>query len=225
MKKILLAGLIAFTMVALAGSAAAWNIDINAHVTDADVDISASASDATWDGFYGFDTTAGVDGNGDIKIWGSSCKDKLTTKVSGEGELYATQTMLVTGCLVDCGEEPCNECPDYVYGAASGAAIDGEGSIKLKSDVLNRRGDHTQKLKVYGAGDFTAGMAVAYQIEGQEPVAHAMGATGVNVNFCAYGATAFDASSGEADGFFTAYMWFHDPGCVEDDCQPCPGCK
>jgi len=229
MNKILIAGLIAFTMVAVAGSAAAWMIDIDAKVWDADVDVTAGVAvgdplkDNDW---YAFGTTAGVDGSGHIEIFGSECKDKISTDVHtkeymGESDIYATQTMLVGGCLVDCAEEPCNDCPTYVYGAAAGATISGNGEINLDSNYQDRHYDQAQDLKVHGEGDFTAGMMTLSLIEGSDPVAHAMGAYGGNVNFCAFGHTEFEANNGGASGVFGAFMWYEDEPC---GCPTEPGC-
>jgi len=231
MNKILIAGLITFTMVALAGSAVAWKLDVEANVTDADVDISAGVAYQAPTEEYVYTTTAGVDGSGTIEISGSSNeKDgkwdslKTTVTTTDDGTLiYATQTMLVAGCLVDCGTTPC-DCPGYLYYAASGASINGQGEIELRSDVVDDNSDNEQKLRANGEGDFTAGMLVYYQVEGEKPVAHAMGAYGVGVSFCAKGETDFNTDNGQAGGYFGAKMNFQDEGCPcpDPECPECP---
>jgi len=228
MNKILIAGLIALTMVIVTGSAVAWKLDVEANVTDADVDISAEVAYQAPTEEYVYTTTAGVDGSGTIEISGSSDEidgkwDSLKTTVKttdDDTSIYATQTMLVAGCLVDCGTSPC-DCPGYLYYAASGASIDGQGEIELRSDVVDDNSDNEQKLIAHGEGDFTAGMLIAYQVEGQEPVVHAMGAYGVSVHFCAKGETDFNTDNAQADGYFGAMMNFLDEECLCPDPE-CP---
>ena len=112
MKKIVI-GLIAFAMVAMTGSALAWDIGVTIGVEDAKVDITATATDDD----YILAASAGVDGTGDICIQGEGDSDGgyLITGVSGRGELYAAQGLGIAGCLIECTEEPCDECPDYLY--------------------------------------------------------------------------------------------------------------
>ena len=223
MKKIII-GLIAFAMVTFTGSAIAWDVDITIGVQDTNVDITATAT--TDD--YVLATAAGVDGTGQIGIHGEGDSESgyMITGVSGEGELYAAQGLGSTGCLADCGEEPCDECPDYEYGATSGATINGQGEIILAQAV----GYDTQKgnvngqiLVVRGEGDFTAGMMSSLWIEEMgEPVNHAMGTYGENVKFCAFGIHGMDTSDGTNAGYFTTDMNFLDEGCEGNDCSPDP---
>jgi len=54
-------------------------------------------------------------------------------------------------------------------------------------------------------------------IEGmEEPIDHAMGAYGTNVDFHVFGIQAMDDSNGTNAGFFTVDMSFNDPGCEEE---------
>jgi len=233
MKKILLIALIAFSLVAT-GSAMAWRIDIEAHVSQATMDLQASATGTDWDDdSYLFATTAGVDGTGKIDIFGQGYarndQGKLETEVWSRAgaSMYATQTLMTEGCLVECpDDEPCYECPDYVYGAGSGATIDGTGSIYLGSGENVFCGKTGQILTVHGEGDFTAGMTSTLWVDDLEPVSHTMGAFGENVDFCAFGIQGIDNGNGANNGFFTATMSFQDdpcPGetCDDDDCDPC----
>jgi len=222
MNKILIAGLIAFTMVAVAGSAAAWYVDVEGQFWDAKVDIQLAVDGTNDEEEYDFTSTVGGNGNFGIDIEGNGYKDKLDTDVwttCGGASIYATQTMFVTGCLEDCQTgEPCPDCPEYGYFAAQGATIDGYGSIDLDQKVDNKCNDHEQELDVWGYGTFTAGMLVAYQIEDCDPVVHAMGAMGTNVGFFASGETDFDENDGAADGSFITMMGFYDCPCPE--CGP-----
>lgn len=229
MKKILLIAFIAFGLVAT-GSAMAWKVDIDAHVHDATLDMQFETTGEDFDGdAYLFGTTAGVDGTGNIDIYGRGHWNNdmgfLTTEVESRkgADMYATQTLGVQGCLIDCAEEPCNECPEYTYVASSGATIDGTGKIFLAEgeNVGFCDNYNGQVLAVHGEGDFTAGMGSTLWIGDEEPVTHAMGAWGENVEFCAFGIQGMDNSDGENSGYFTAHMSFNDDGCPEDDCDDC----
>lgn len=215
MKKILFASLVAFCLVAT-GSAMAWKVDIDAHVHDATLDLQfeTTGTDRDGDSYY-FATTAGVDGTGNIDIFGHGhwCRDRgtLITEVESRkgGSLYATQTLGTRGCLTDC-------CERYSYVAGSGATIDGTGKIFLaEGENVGICRDHYngQILMVHGEGDFTAGMGSTLWVGDQEPVSHAMGAWGDNAEFCAFGIQGMDNSDGENMGFFTATMHFHDNDC------------
>lgn len=222
MKKVLIAGLIAFALLAVGGTASAWYVDVEGEVCDAalDIQLELTGDVAEEEEEYTFWTTAGVDGSGMVDIFGHGCKDFVDTKVMGEGSIYATQTMIVDGCLEDCGEGLC-ECPEYVYGATQTAKVDGMGMIDMCTQADDRKDDHHQELFVMGHGDFTAGMGVAYQIEDQDPVIHAMGALGTNVGFSAMGKTTFDETDGDANGWFMVGMGFQDEGCIQE-CPDCP---
>jgi hypothetical protein len=232
MKKVLIAGLVAFALVAIGGKAMAWNVDISGDVYDATVDIQVEVSGTDDEEEYTMWTTVGVDGNGGIDLEGSSGGKNpwLDTDVwtyCGGATIYATQTMLVTGCLEDCPTEPCGDCPEYVYFAHHTATIDGKGKIDLDQQIDDSNNDHEQDLDMWGKGDFTAGMLVSYQIEGCDPVTHAMGATGTNVGFWAAGETDFNENTGQADGGFIAIMGYCDPSCPvceEEPCEPCIPC-
>ena len=229
MKKVLLAGLVAFALVAVGGTASAWYVDLEGEFWDAAVDVSLAVDGTHEEEVYIMTTAVGGIGDFGIDIEGSSCRDKLDTDVwtsrcGDGGYIYAEQTMLVTGCLERCGEGQC-ECPDYVYYAAQGATVNGKGLIDLDQNVDDRRNDHEQELDVFGKGDFTAGMLVMYQIEGCDPVTHAMGAFGTNVGFWASGETDFDENTGHADGHFITMMGFCDPSCPVCTEEPCPPCN
>ena len=223
MKKIII-GLIAFAMVTFTGSAIAWDVDITIGVQDTNVDITATATTNN----YVLATAAGVDGTGQIGVHGEGDSEGgyMITGVSGEGELYAAQGLGSTGSLVDCDEEPCDECPDYEYSATSSAAINGQGTIILAqaAGYDTQKGNiNAQILAAHGEGDFTAGMMSRLWVEGmEEPVGHAMGATGQNVGFCVFGIHGMDTGDGTNAGYFTADMNFLDEGCDGNDCSPNP---
>lgn len=216
MKKIL-AGFIAFTMLALAGSAAAWDINVQIDVQDADVNVNAAATGEN----YIFVTAAGVDGTGKINIHGTGGDNQgvLLTRVQShdqDTDIYAYQGLGVKGCLVECGEEPCNECPEYMYTAESSAALHGQGEIFITGIVSHNLSG--QIFYTYGEGDFTAGMISNLWIEDQQPVTHAMGIYGKGVGFYAFGVQGMDPTDGTNAGMFTADMQFLNPGCDTPDC-------
>ena len=227
MKKILLASLVAFCLIAT-GSSMAWKIDLDSHVRDAKLDLQFSTTGTDWDGdSYLFATTAGVDGYGKIDIdgHGYARRDQgtLTTEVKSRdgGAIYATQTLGTRGCLEDCAERPCCDVPRYSYYAESFAAIDGTGKIFLTEGENVRiccDNYNGQILKVHGEGDFKAGLGSTLWVGDQEPVSHQMGAWGENVEFCAFGIQGMDNSDGANGGFFTAKMHFCDPPCPEPPC-------
>jgi len=217
MRKIIIP-LIAFAMVTFTGSAIAWDIDIGIGVQDSDVEITASATTEN----YTLASSAGVDGTGQISIHGEGDSESgyMLTGVEGEGELYASQGIGARGCLVDCGEEPCDDCPDYEYGATSSAAINGQGTIMLAqaAGYDTQQGNvNAQVLVVQGHGDFIAGMMSSLLIEGmEEPVNHTMGTYGENVEFCAFGIHGMLTTNGTNAGYFTTDMNFlNEEGCEE----------
>ena len=233
MKKILIAGLVAFALVAVTGAASAWYVDIESQVWDANLDLQLSVAGEVSgeEEVYGIATNAGVHGDGIIDIWGSGQSEKMKVTVRtpgghcarGDGYIYADTTMLVGGCLEGCPDD-C-DCPQYLYGASAGAEIDGNGIIKIETNVDAdcTTDDHEQTLFAHGAGDFEAGMMVGYQIDDCDPVVHAMGATGKNVVFGAAGQTGFNEVYGDSHGGFIAVMGFCDPSCqvCNDDVCEC----
>ena len=175
MKKAVI-GLITFALIAMNGSAFAWDVDVTISVEDASVDLTATAT--TDDYILG--TAAGIEGTGQIGVHGEGDNESghLITGVSGAGRLYASQALGSAGCLVDCVEEQCDNCPEYQYGAASYATINGAGAIILTqaAGYDTQNGNVTgQILIVRGVGDFTAGMMSSLWIEGmEESVIHTM---------------------------------------------------
>jgi len=208
---------------ALAGINMDWMIDVDIDLTDAEVGLGATHDDDSI--HYG--TEAMIMGSGEIGIigFGDGIQGRLLTSVKGEDstKLYAASGLGVAGCLVDCAEEPCNECPDYMYFTFSlGKIKHGSGEIFIaESANLNTQKLGTvngQVLAVHGEGDFDAYMETDLWIGDEEPLSHVMGAYGQNVEFCAFGITGMNTDSGENVGFFTANMHFNDPG-------PCPEIK
>ena len=216
MRKIIIA-LIAFAMLTFTGSAIAWDVNIGIGVQDADVEITASATTEN----YVLESSAGVDGTGQIGIHGEGDSESgyMLTGVEGEGKLYAYQGIGARGCLADCGEEPCDECPDYEYRATSSAAINGQGTIMLAQAANNtQQGNvNAQVLVVQGHGDFVVGMMSSLLIEGmEEPVNHTMGTYGENVGFCTFGIHGMLTTDGTNAGYFTTDMNFlNEEGCEE----------
>jgi len=234
MKKIILAGLVAFTLLSISGTASAfmWYDFNHVHIRDADVEITASVHDTEDDREYWLDVVAGVEGSGEIDMWGNQGIEAIDTDVEtegcGESHIYASEQMFVTGCLTDCCLGDCCECPTYEYLAYQSADITGRGKIDLDSNVENGD-DNTQELDVCGRGTFTAGLMVDYDIiypdgddcdEDPDVVneLHIMGAGGTNVKFNADGDTWFDVYDGDAGGQFSAWLRFRDCGCDDGGC-------
>jgi len=233
MKKVLIAGLVAFSLVLIGGSAMAWHIDSDIDVVDAGVYVEAGHTDNDWNYFA---TVAGVDGTGAINIHGGEpghflgIDSGLGTMVCvQDGSGHASQYMAVSGCLPECcvcDDEQCGFCPEYGYKANAYATVDGQGMIAIASvEGLGRDctkccfgGEYNgQGLYTKGNGDFTAGMSSTRWIETSEGVwdsdSHAMGAYGENVHFKAYGIQGMAVGDGENAGMFHAEMCFHDDGC------------
>ena len=225
MKKILLAGLVAFALLSIGGTASAWDIDLDGWVKDVDIDmtfnVNGALDDYNDDEVYSMTSTLGVDGDGYIDIDGDSTgshRDYLDTDIwHGKGTFYATQTVTVVGDLEEC------VCPPaYLYHAEQGAWINGQGFIDLDQnvDADDCEDEHQQELDVCGVGDFKAGMRTYSLVDWcDEPIVeeHAMGAAGQNVKFSADGHTEFNEMYGDASGEFSAWLRFRDCGC--DGCE------
>jgi len=227
MRKIVV-GLIVVALIAMAGTTIGWEVDINISVDSSKVDVSAQSTETTDDGAYALlGTSAGIDGTGTINIQGNGEEDYLTSHVIGTGNLYAYQGLIVNGCLVECSEGNCEECPSYIYTSQTGATINGSGEILLAGaahlDNFEFDGVNGQVIFVKGSGSFTSGLLTSYIIEGmEEPVTHAMGAHGGNVKFMAYGMAGMDTGNGESAGFFKTNLHFNEPGCEIPEVEPEP---
>ena len=228
MKKIIIAGLVAFALLSVGGTASAWDIDLEGWVEDVDIDLTFNVNgfldDYNDDEVYSMTSTLGVDGEGYIDIDGDSTgghRDYLDTDIwNGKGTFYATQTVTVVGDLEEC------VCPPgYLYHAEQGAWINGRGEIDLDQtmDADDCEDEHQQSLEVCGVGDFKAGMKTYSLVDWcDEPVpveeTHAFGISGENVKFNVHGFTHFDEMYGDAGGTFNAFLRFRDCGCDDGGC-------
>jgi hypothetical protein len=251
MKKVLLTGLVAFTLVAISGYAVAWQIDVSAYIYDAHYSDSAMAFAED----YWFSTYTTMNGTGQVQIHGSGDSDSgtMTTDIYGnpyyygdaEGFMDAQQYMGVTGCCPGCcpDEDNC-ECPyDYYYTAGQGATIEGDGQIYLGQAVdyywgyqyPYYMGDvNGQELYTYGSGDFDAFQFSAQAMGDEELEFHGWAGGGYGLDyFNAWGVQGMDRYDCEFGGYFDMYGWYLDDPCADCDpceeecppeCPPCPEC-
>ena len=220
MKKLIIAGLVAFSLVALAGSASAyWNVDIEAEVNNATAIIyGAGGSDECGDCLEGGECPPGcsstvsyylqsnagiVAGDGDIYIdgFGGAGFGAMFTEVDGGGyQVFADQTLDAVICQ-DCCE------PFEHYHAESSVDIHKGGAYIELAQATEVTGPYTgyypttgQILYVNGGADegFDVHLTAT---EGGET--HTMGIYGENMEY--FGAEAFQGFEYDDS---TMYGWF-----------------